>query len=154
MHLVRPGMWTGKLNIKNPYYSVPICEDNQSLWKFQYQTFLFKFTASTNGYTEWPGKFTKLMKPPLAFLRKIETILVAGYFDSLINMNSTHISCSDNISKITLLLSKLGFVIHATSAQCGKKDDSKVLVPAGKVFILFWVEDRVNYVLKLSHGIR
>ena len=71
MHLVRPGMWIGKLNIKNTYYSVPIYEDNQSLWKFQYQIFLFKFTALTNGYTEWPGKFTKLMKPPLAFIRKV-----------------------------------------------------------------------------------
>ena len=37
---------------------------------------------------------------------------------------------------------------------CGKKDDSKILVLAGRVFILFWVEDRVKYVLKLSHGIR
>ena len=42
---------------------------------------------------------------------------------------------------------------HA-SAQCGKKDDSKILVLAGKAFILFCVEDRVKYVLKLSHGIR
>ena len=39
-------------------------------------------------------------------------------------------------------------------AQCGKKDDAKVLVLAGKVFILFWVEDWVKYVLKLSHGIK
>ena len=42
---------------------------------------------------------------------------------------------------------------HA-SAQCGKKDDSKILVLTGKVFILFSVEDRVKYVLKLSHGVR
>ena len=42
---------------------------------------------------------------------------------------------------------------HA-SAQCGKKDDSKILVLAGKNFIIFLVEDRVKYVLKLSHGIR
>ena len=42
---------------------------------------------------------------------------------------------------------------HASS-QCGKKDDSKILVHAGKVFILFRIEDRVKYVLKLSHGIR
>ena len=42
---------------------------------------------------------------------------------------------------------------HA-SAQYEKKYDSKVLVLAGKVFILFWVEDQVKYVLKLSHGIR
>ena len=52
------------------------------------------------------------MKPLLAFLRKIEKILVAGYFVDLITMNSTHSSCCDNTSKITLLLSKLGFVIH------------------------------------------
>ena len=32
---------------------------------------------------------------------------------------------------------------HA-SAQWGKKDDSKVLFLAGKVFILFWVEDWVK----------
>ena len=42
---------------------------------------------------------------------------------------------------------------HA-SAQCGKNDDSKSLVLAGKAYILFWVEDWVKYVLNLSHGIR
>ena len=46
---------------------------------------------------------------------------------------------------------------HA-AAQCWKKDDSKLLVPAGKVYLfiyfVFWVEDRVKYVLNLSHGIR
>ena len=52
------------------------------------------------------------MKPLLAFLRKIEKFLVASYFDDLITMNSTHSSCCDNISKFTLLLSKLGFVIY------------------------------------------
>ena len=43
---------------------------------------------------------------------------------------------------------------HHASAKCGKKHDSKILVLAGKVFILFVVEDRVKHVLKLSHGIR
>ena len=52
------------------------------------------------------------MKPLLAFLRKIEKILVGAYFDDLIPMKSTPSSCCNNISKITLLLSKLGFVIH------------------------------------------
>ena len=104
LHLVRPGMYMAKLDIKDAYYSgVPICEDHQSLLKFQYQTSLLKFTALPNGYTEGPRKFTKLMKPLLAFLRKTEKTLVAGYFDDLITMNSTHSSCCDNISKIILL---------------------------------------------------
>ena len=49
------------------------------------------------------------------------------------------------------LNSSLGF--RYSSAQYGKKNDSKDLVFAGKVFILFWVDDRLKYVLKLSHGI-
>ena len=45
LHLVRPGMCMAKLDIKDAYYSVPICEDHQSLLKFQYQASLFTFTA-------------------------------------------------------------------------------------------------------------
>ena len=41
-----------------------------------------------------------------------------------------------------------------TSAQCGKKDDSKILVLARNFFIVFWVQDRVKYVLNFLHGIR
>ena len=66
LHLVRPGMFMAKLDIKDAYYCVAICEDNQSLLKFQYQTSLFKFTALPNGYREGPKKFAKLMKPLLA----------------------------------------------------------------------------------------
>ena len=66
LHLVRPGMFMAKLDIKDAYYSVAICEDYQSLLKFQYQTSLFKFAALPNGYTEGPRKFEKLMKPLLA----------------------------------------------------------------------------------------
>ena len=101
LYLVRPGMYITKLDIKDAYYSVPICEDHQSLLKIQQQTSLFKFTALPNGYTQGPRKVTKVMKPHLAFLRKIEKILVAGYFDHLIILSSTHSSCCDNISKIT-----------------------------------------------------
>ena len=71
LHLVRPGMFVAKLDIKDAYYSVPICEDHRSLLKLQYQTSLFKFKVLPNEYTERPRIFTKLMKPSLAFLRKI-----------------------------------------------------------------------------------
>ena len=35
LHLVRPGKYMAKLDIKDAYYSVPTCEDHQSLLKFQ-----------------------------------------------------------------------------------------------------------------------
>ena len=101
-----------KLHVKDAYYNVPVCKDHQSLLKFQYQISLFNYIALPKRYTERPRKFKKLLKPPLAFSRKIEKILAAGYFDDLITMNSTHSSCDNNISKIYLLLSELGFVIY------------------------------------------
>ena len=35
LHLVRPGMNMAKLDVKDAYYSVPICEDHQSILKFK-----------------------------------------------------------------------------------------------------------------------
>ena len=70
LHLVRPGIYREKWDIRYAYYSVPMCEDHQRLLKFHYQTSLFKFTALPDGCTELPRKFKKLMKPPLAFLKK------------------------------------------------------------------------------------
>ena len=67
LNLVRPGKNVAKLDIKNDYYSFPICENHQSLLKFQYLTSLLKFTALPNGYTEGTRKFTKLVKPSLVF---------------------------------------------------------------------------------------
>ena len=83
LHLIRPDIYMTKLDIKDAYCIAPICDDHQSLLKFQYQTSLFKFTALPNGYTEGPRKFIKLMKTPLTFLRRNEKILVSGYFDDL-----------------------------------------------------------------------
>ena len=61
----------------------------------------------TMGYTYCRTK--EIYKTYESSLRKIEKILVAGHFDDLITMNSKHSFCCDNISQITLLLSKLGF---------------------------------------------
>ena len=52
LHLVRPGIYSEKLDIRDAYYSVPMREDHQSLLKFHYQTSLFKFTALPDGCTE------------------------------------------------------------------------------------------------------
>ena len=141
LHLVRLGMFMAKLDIKDAYYSVPIYEYHQSLLKFQYQTSLFKFTALPNGYIEGPRKFTKLMKLPLAFFRKIEKNLVAGYFDDLITMNSTHSSCCDNISKIILFLSKLGFVIHP---------EKSTFNPCQEIEYLGFVINSINMTVSLT----
>ena len=67
------------------------------------------------------------MKHSLRFSKEIEKILIAGYLDDLITMNSTHSFCCNIISKITLLLSKLGFVIHPEKSTFNTCQEIKYL---------------------------
>ena len=97
---IRPNMYMAKLEIKDTYYSIPIYEPHQKFLKFEYKSRLFKFMVLPNGYTEGQRKFTKLLKPPLSLLTKLERVLVESYFDDLIKMDCSYSACSNNIRKI------------------------------------------------------
>ena len=64
--------------------SVPIFEDHQKYFRFQFGKHFYQYTVLPNKYTPGPTKFTKLLnvKPVFAKLRKI-LILIAGYLDFL-----------------------------------------------------------------------
>ena len=114
--LVRPDMFMAKLDIKDAYYSIPIHVEDQKLLKFTHRDISYKFTAVPNGYTEGPRKFTKIMKPPLACLRK-ENIIIADYIDDLITMNDNKASCQESVYRAVEMLDSLGFVIHPTKSK-------------------------------------
>ena len=73
--LIRPNCYMAKLDIKDAYYSVPIHQDSRKLLRFLHKGVLYQFRALPNGYTEGPRKFTKLMKAPLAQLRKLLSLI-------------------------------------------------------------------------------
>ena len=69
--LVTPNCWMGSLDLKDKYYSVKIHPDFQTILKLSYKGTLYTlYTAFPNGLCTFPRKFTKMMKPPLAFLRQ------------------------------------------------------------------------------------
>ena len=55
-------------HLKDAYFSIPIHEAHQKYLKFMWKSPL-KFTAMPNGYGPAMLKFTKIMKPPFAWLR-------------------------------------------------------------------------------------
>ena len=61
VQLFKRGVFMSKLDIKDAYYSIPIYKPDQKYLKFQFDRFLYKYTALPNGYTEGPRKFTKLL---------------------------------------------------------------------------------------------
>ena len=143
LQLIRPGMFMAKLDIKDAYYSIPIIESDQKLLKFQFDDILYHYTALPNGYTEGPRKFTKLLKPPLSVLRKVEKILIAGYFDDLITMAYTDKHCLSNIGKTIKLFTSLGFVIHPNKS---------VFVPCQQIEYLGFDLNSVRMTISLTEA--
>ena len=56
-------------DLNDAYYSVKIDELDTKYLEFLLNSRLLKFLVLPNGLSPGPRKFTKLTKPPLAFLR-------------------------------------------------------------------------------------
>ena len=85
LNLVTPNCYMAKIDIKDAFYSIPILPEHQKFLKFSLQRKLYKFTCLPNGLFSGPGKFTKLLKPPLAELR-LDCLKIAAYIDNLITL--------------------------------------------------------------------
>ena len=64
-----------------------------------------------NGLSSGPGKFTKLIKPPIACLR-IEGVIVAIYIDDIIVVGDIYEECLIGTIKTIKLFLKMAFIIH------------------------------------------
>ena len=71
LSLVRPNCYMDSKDIKDAYYSIPVCEGDQKYLKFIFDGQAFQFTFLPNGLCSGPRKFTKLLKGPLASIREI-----------------------------------------------------------------------------------
>lgn len=70
LKIVRKDYWMASIHLKDAYYSVKIDSDSQNFLKFHHRQNLVKFTVFPNGLSTCARKFTKPLKPPLAWLRK------------------------------------------------------------------------------------
>ena len=110
LYLVHPDCFMTSLDIKDPYYSVSRrFSDRKYLW-FMFEGRLYEYLILPNGRPCGPRKFTKLLKPALASLRKGVTTIAAYIDDNLIigrtyrqSLLSTYTACS--------MFDTLGFVI-------------------------------------------
>ena len=104
IQFIRPNMYMAELDIKDACYSISIHKTHQKFLNFEYKSVLFKFTVLPNSCTEGPKTFTKLLKPPLRLLRKLERVLLGSYFDwqdildDLLTWDYSYSACSKNIT--------------------------------------------------------
>lgn len=140
LNLVTPNCWMASLDFKDAYYSVKIHPDFQKFFKFSYKGTLYKYTALPNGLCTCPRKFTKMMKPPLAFLRQCGHI-ISGYIDDQYLQGKTQQKCIANVIAAITLFENLGLVIHP---------EKSVIVPQQRLVFLGFIIDSVLMTVSLT----
>ena len=140
LNFVTPNCWMASLDFKDACYSVKIHPDFQKFFKFSYNGTLYKYTALPNGLCTCPRKFTKMMKPPLAFLRQCGHI-ISGYIDDQYLQGKTQQKCIANVIASTTLFENLGLVMHP---------EKSVIVPQHRLVFLGFIIDSVLMTVSLT----
>ena len=82
LQLVHQNCFMTKLDIKDAYYSILIRESDKKFLKLMHEGTLYSFWALPNDLSSGPRKFKKLLKPPLATLRKQKIIILDTSYEN------------------------------------------------------------------------
>ena len=129
IRLMKPGCYMASIDLKDTYYTVPICKEHQKFLKFQWKGNLYQYVCFPNGLALCPRKFTKLLKPIFSILRQQGHISVAYIDDSWLTAENCTL-CVQNVIDTTTLLDKVGFIIHP---------EKSVLLPTQTITFLGFV---------------
>ena len=138
--MVRPGCFMASVDLKDAYYSVPVYSQDQKYLKFKWCSQYYKYTVFPNGLSICPRKFTKLLKPVYASLRKnaFESI---GYLDDSFLKGQDFDECASNVMATVALFRRLGFVVHP---------EKSVLIPTQQMVFLGFVIDSIAMTVSLT----
>lgn len=137
--MLTQGCFMASIDLKDAYYSVPIHENHRKYLRFNFCDTIFQFTCLPNGLSCGPRKYTKLMKPVYATLRKMG-INISGYLDDLLIVEHTEEELKSSVAIVVNTLEKLGFVINY---------DKSVLLPTKKLQHLGLIIDTDNMIVSL-----
>ena len=113
--LMSPGCWMGSIDLRDAYYSVPVCVEHRKFLKFRWQGNLYQFTCLPNGLACAPRIFTKILSPVFAKLREFG-VVGFPYIDDSFILAASFAECEQALQQLCNLLSALGFGIHWTKS--------------------------------------
>ena len=82
--LITPNCFMALIDLKDAYYSIPIEQDDRKFLRFKWRGQLWQFDCMPNGLALASRKFTKLLKPIFATLRKDDHLSTSFLDDSLL----------------------------------------------------------------------
>ncbi len=140
INLMKPYCWMGSLDLTDAYYSIFIHPKSAEYLKFEWQGQMYKFVCCPNGISSGPRKFTKLLKPIFATLRKMNYIFV-GYIDDSWNMDDEYDRCLEGIHAGNELFQKVGFLVSKKKS---------VMIPTHRIEFLGLILDSIQMLVFLT----
>ena len=109
--LITPNCYMASIDLRDAYYSVPICESDRKYLKFFWKDKLYHYNSLPNGLSSGPRLFTKILKPPFAKLRSVGHVLT-GYIDDSLFVGESKQQTKLAVEESAKFLDQLGFIIH------------------------------------------
>ena len=109
--LLQEGDYMCKLDLKDAYFTVPMNRESKKFLRFQWQAILYEFQCLCFGLGPAPLIFTKLMKVPIALLRRL-SIRIIIYLDDMLIMAQSRAELLRHRDTVIFLLQHLGFIIN------------------------------------------
>jgi hypothetical protein len=109
--MVYQNCWFLSLDFTDAYYSVRIAPESRKFLRFKFDGELYEFTCLPNGLRPAPRLFTKLVKVPLATLRKDYGIHITAYLDDTLLVFETQDEAVEYGRIAADLFQDLGFMI-------------------------------------------
>ena len=139
LKLITPGCYMALMDIENAYYSISIDHKFRKYLKFKWDGQLFQFCALPNGLSSGPRKFTKLMKPVYAALRKLGHT-ICGFIDDSLIIGDSPAEVTAAVHDTLQLLAKLGFTVNF---------EKSILSPTQVITYLGFCIDSINMQVSL-----
>jgi hypothetical protein len=109
--LLMPNDLMVKIDLKDAYFTIPLNRESRKYTAFQWEGSVYEFLVLSFGLAPAPKVFTKIMKIPLAALRRINIRLVL-YLDDFLLMGQSLDEILMARDSTIFLLESLGFVIN------------------------------------------
>ena len=110
-YLIQSQDWMIKMDLKDAYLQIPVCQEHQHLLQFQWNATIYQFKCLPFGLTSAPRVFTKVLKPVVGTLRQMGIRLIV-YLDDILIMHQSKEELMQLTPLICQFFAGLGWVVN------------------------------------------
>ncbi|KAI8480797.1 hypothetical protein Bbelb_414820 [Branchiostoma belcheri] len=150
-HLVRPGDYMAKLDLTDAYFTIPVHKDDRKYLTFHWRGRFYQFQCLPFGVATAPRVFTKVMKVPIALLRRRGFRLVV-YLDDILVIARSREMCRKVLQAAIDLISSMGFVPNLSKSVLEPTQRITFLGSGidSTLMVMYLPEDKVSAIQQMA----